>query len=218
MDLIYGTYEGPVPQEQDPSVQALYRASYEIDVFSAARYRLEQVRRLMQEVSEDFDGAIGAAVGAGHTRETVGHPALASGRMRRYYAIDQDTESLAVAGAQPGVVAVQASVRDLLTAGCLPHRVHFVSGAGLFDYLAERTAKGLIRAIKASLEPGGRILIPNVTRTFPDTAYLEAVMEWPLVKRDENDMERLFEGIEGIQRLVQHRDPTGSIVFAEAVF
>ena len=64
--------------------------------------------------------------------------------------------------------------------------------AGLFDYLSQRVCKRLVELFCTMVRPGGRVLVTNVAASNPRKAWMEYVMEWNLIYRDEKDMADLI--------------------------
>jgi hypothetical protein len=67
------------------------------------------------------------------------------------------------------------------------------------------------------LGSGGRLLIPNFTPSLRDIGYLEAFMDWWLLYRDDDDMNRLLGGIpeRDIAESRLFRDRHGNITVLE---
>lgn len=216
MDMIYQLT--PVDSAVEGAAAELHRFATGIAAFRSVRYRRETFRRWMDEAAVRTPGITVASVGAGHLREVEDSLALREKKVGRYSAFDQDQESLAVVerdyGAY-GVVVAPKHVREIIAEGALPEQVDLVHAGGLYDYLTDRTAIPLTRALVASLRPGGTLMIANIVPTCPDIAYLEAVMDWPLVHRDEQDMRRLLDEVPAtrVETIALHRDPDDVMTF-----
>ncbi len=216
MDMIYGL-DPDAPAGQGFAAE-LFGYATGIASFRAVRYRRMMFRSLVDQVSERTPGIDVASVGAGHLREAEDSIGLREGRVNRCLAFDQDRESLAVIErdyAKYGVVPEHKHIREIITDGRLPGKVHLVHAGGLYDYLTDRTAIPLTRSLIASLEPGGTLLVANIVPTSPDIAFLEAVMDWPLVHRDEQDMRRLLDEVPAgrLDTVTLHRDPDDVMSF-----
>ncbi len=129
------------------------------------------------------------SVACGHLREAEWSLALAGNTIGRFIAADQDQDSLDRLAADYGsrfpIIAPTAlSVRDLLGAriGSLG-QFHLIYAAGLYDYLPDAVARALTERLFSLLHPGGRLLVGNFGTGIPETAYMEAVMDWPLLWR-----------------------------------
>jgi hypothetical protein len=122
-------------------------------------------------------------------REVEWSNALATGGVGRLVAADQDELSLAAIRRDycptiPAVEPVACSVRDVLKGGGEKlGRFDLVYSAGLYDYLPKAVAEALTTRLFTMLNPGGRLLIGNFGAGLDETAFMEAVMDWPLIWR-----------------------------------
>jgi hypothetical protein len=62
---------------------------------------------------------------------------------------------------------------------------------GLFDYLADEPAAGLLRMIWHGLAPGGLALVGNFAPHCPTRAYMEWIGNWYLIYRTAEELRRL---------------------------
>lgn len=139
------------------------------------------------------------SLACGHLREAALSRALAERRHRRFLALDQDTESLAVVRGHAGPLGVDAragSVKTVIAArpggGGELGQFDFVYAAGLYDYLNDKVAARLLQALFALAKPGGgKVWIANFLPGIDDVGFMEACMDWWLIYRDEDDMQRL---------------------------
>jgi extracellular factor (EF) 3-hydroxypalmitic acid methyl ester biosynthesis protein len=158
------------------------------------------------------------SIACGHLREGQISGAVRDRRIRAFWALDQDTESLGtVAREQPEVRVVKGSVRSLLAGGAWFPPVDFVYAAGLYDYLDASTAARLTAKMFSLLAPGGRLLVANFAKDHEDAGYMEAVMGWWLIYREEADMESLAGEIAPEEIAWRHvyRDKPESVVYLE---
>jgi SAM-dependent methyltransferase len=63
---------------------------------------------------------------------------------------------------------------------------------GLIDYFADRFVVQLLNVIHAALRAGGRVVLGNFHTGNPDKAVMDHVLDWKLIHRTEDDMNRLF--------------------------
>jgi hypothetical protein len=141
------------------------------------------------------------SLACGHLREVEWSLALAQGSIGRFVAADQDAESLAsiardYAERFPAIQPIEMSVRDVLR-GSARNLGGFdlIYAAGLYDYLPEPVARSLTERLFAMLNDGGRLLIGNYGEGLFDTAYMEAIMNWPLIWRGPVVLEALANDI-----------------------
>lgn len=155
----------------------------------SVRHRRMLLADAIDEAAVATPGAEILSVACGHLREAEWSLALAGTGISRFIAADQDRDSLARLEADygdrfPVIAPTPLSVRDLLggkakTLG----RFNLIYAAGLFDYLPDTVARALTDRLFGLLHPGGRLLIGNFGTGIPETAFMEAVMDWALLWR-----------------------------------
>jgi hypothetical protein len=64
---------------------------------------------------------------------------------------------------------------------------------GLIDYFNDAFVVKLLNFVHEKLRPGGRVILGNFHPRNPTKAMMDHVLDWKLIHRDENDMNRLFE-------------------------
>ncbi len=68
-----------------------------------------------------------------------------------------------------------------------------IYSAGLTDYLDERLFIRLLDRIHEFLNPGGVVIICNFADRYPHKAWVDQLLQWKLIYRDESQMENLFQ-------------------------
>ncbi len=63
---------------------------------------------------------------------------------------------------------------------------------GLIDYLNDKLVGKLLQFVFANLAPGGRVILGNFHPKNPAKEFMDYVLEWNLIHRTEEDMDRLF--------------------------
>jgi CRP-like cAMP-binding protein len=63
---------------------------------------------------------------------------------------------------------------------------------GLTDYLQDRYVVDLMNWAYDRLLPGGTLIIGNVVPSNPDKAYMDHILEWPLIHRSAEELRSLF--------------------------
>lgn len=84
--------------------------------------------------------------------------------------------------------------------------------AGLFDYLSDPVCQRLVELFYDSVAPGGTVLVTNVHLKHPSRGFMEHVLEWTLVLRDENGMRAMAPAG---STCVVYDDTTGENLFLE---
>ena len=87
--------------------------------------------------------------------------------------------------------------------------------SGLFDYLSQRVCRRLNDLFARLLTPGGLMLVTNVSDTNPSRAWMEYVLEWNLIYRDDAAMTEIAPLNGGQFETVLDRDETGVNLFLE---
>ncbi len=83
-----------------------------------------------------------------------------------------------------------------------------VYSIGLIDYLDDRLVVRLMNYIHRILKPGGRVILGNFHPRNPTRRLMDHVLEWRLIHRTEEDMDRLY-------RMSSFGTPTSNIRFEE---
>jgi SAM-dependent methyltransferase len=184
----------------------------------SVRDRLRVLARAIDRAAERREGARVLSLACGHLREAHLSNAVRRGAISELVALDQDPESLAVVEREHGasnVVASRSSVRRFVASGESLGEFDFAYTAGLFDYLEERDGIAVTAALFRSLRPGGRLLIANFAPQLPEIGYMEAVMDWWLIYRDEAAMAVFADAIPqaAIASRSIVRDAGGNIVY-----
>lgn len=68
-----------------------------------------------------------------------------------------------------------------------------VYSLGLIDYFNDSMVIRVIDHIHSVLRPGGRVILGNFHPRNPNKAFLDHVLEWSLIHRTQEDMDRLFQ-------------------------
>jgi extracellular factor (EF) 3-hydroxypalmitic acid methyl ester biosynthesis protein len=154
------------------------------------------------------------AVVSGHLRELDVVRATETRRDFKIVALDQDVESLQEAvNSNPdiNITPINKSISHLFKAqdGA---KYDLIYSAGLFDYLATKTASGLLTRLMEMLAPAGRLVVGNYAPENYGRGYMEGMMGWSLIYRSEAELEVLLESNE--ERRV-YRDEPGNVVYLE---
>ena len=160
------------------------------------------------------------SIACGHLREAKHSRAVSEGRVAEYVAVDQDPESLArVTEELPyrWIKPAACSVRSILSGKVIFSDFDFVYAAGLYDYLTQAVATRLTRVMFGMLRSGGRMLVANFAQSQPECGYMEAFMDWWLIRRDEPEMSALGEEIPAVEVSSRRlfRDVQENVVYLE---
>ena len=207
IDLIYDRVPPPGTTAPGARLFAVTTASMATE---AVRQRAQHARTLVS-AAHARDARV-CVLACGHFREG---DALAGRDLRRFTLVDQDEESLARAGALHGSARLEAAnvFAFLRRAALAGERYDLVYTLGLTDYLDDRAMALLHRMIARVLAPDGRAVLANFRPGLLCTGWMEAVMDWQLIYRDETDLAR-FAPAAGLMATTW-TDPIGQIAWSE---
>jgi SAM-dependent methyltransferase len=217
LDYIYGLERlGPAPEV----VRDLYAWEFQTPSCRSVRARKALLAEQIDLAGSRTPRPRILSLACGHLREAREATLLLDRGAGAFFAVDQDAGSLATVASELaayGVEAVHGSVRGVLARKVAYEDIDLAYAAGLYDYLAEPLAVQLTAKLFAMLHSGGRLLIPNFNPSLRDIGYLEAFMDWWLLYRDEDDMNRLLAAIPEaeIAGARQFRDRHGNITVLE---
>lgn len=149
----------------------------------------------------------------GHFREG---DALIGNDLTNITLVDQDPLSLDQIRAKHGqaITLIEANVfRYLREAAKAGEPFDLIYTLGLTDYLDTRSMRLLHKLMKACLAPKGTLLLANFAPDHLGTGWLDAVMDWQLICRDERELEQYAAEI-GMTPTTW-RDPTGSVAWCQ---
>jgi hypothetical protein len=217
MDYIYGR-TAPEIEQLPATTRGIFHYCTNTSSPEAVRFRRRVLAETIDVAAARAKRSIEVvALAAGHLREADLSSAVRSGSAR-VTAIDQDEESLDVVKneySRFGVQTTPTSVRHLL-AGRADLPVSDLSySAGLYDYLPAAAATRLTTLMFTALRPGGTVLLANFLPGIADVGYMEALMDWHLIYRDDQAMLDLTAGVPRgeVAAIEQFHDPFDNIGF-----
>jgi extracellular factor (EF) 3-hydroxypalmitic acid methyl ester biosynthesis protein len=172
--------------------RALFNVATSTPVAAAVRERSVLIQEAIADLNTRGGGAI-TTIACGHARELDGL-GQASANALRFWGMDQDARSIARCQTRFTGRATSfhvGSVRDVLTGKRRLAPARLIYASGLFDYLEPRAGALLVKRMFGALEPGGSLLVPNLTPANDEIAYMEAIMDWWMVYRTEAEMRQL---------------------------
>ncbi len=217
LDLLY-LHPAQRPVFADDVSRRVYSVCQGAKVARSVRYRRMLLADAIDRAAIATPQASILSLACGHLREVEWSNALATGGVGRLVAADQDELSLAsirrdYGATMPAIETVACSVRDVLKGGGAKlGRFDLVYSAGLYDYLPKPVAETLTARLFAMLNPGGRLLIGNFGAGLDETAFMEAVMDWPLIWRAPEAVAAFSALIDpaSIAQTHVYADPTGT--------
>jgi len=159
------------------------------------------------------------SVANGHMRELdliVGDERV---RDATFIAIDSDELSLQEAARSYGYLDIHSlpvPLTHLLRERRPPRRFDLIYSAGLLDYLSDRAVAALLQNLFARLNPGAIVLLGNFAPDTHGRGYLEFMMDWSLIYRDEKDLADIArDTLPPNASYRTFRDEPGNVVYLE---
>lgn len=145
------------------------------------------------------------------------------GTQASFTCLDQDEESLKHAQKQIGSIErfvksgfefnfKNLAIRNVIAAGLPDNGYDLIYSAGLFDYLTDPVAQMAAQKMMASLKPGGKLIIGNFSTNNSWAPLMELILDWNLIYRSPEDMERLFKPLGS--KIHVEKEPLGVNLFA----
>ena len=162
---------------------------------------VEEIRKTIETRAGDVTRVVSLACGPARELFDV-YAELTDPAALRSTLIDIDAEALAMVeqrrdeqGLQNSMDLVQSNLVYLAT-GRQQLEVEdqdLVYSIGLIDYFNDKFVVALLNFAFGILRPGGRVILGNFHPRNPDKAFMDHVLDWKLIHRDEVAMDRLFE-------------------------
>jgi len=222
LDYMYGVEHPQFMPELDLTEEerSLFELSTNADCTTASRNRLHIAVDALDKCAHTFEKPRALSVACGHARETLLSDAVSEGLFDEVILLDQDPHSLGYIrqnSYHPSVKTIEASISLLLKTQELPGPFQLVYSLGLYDYLPQSLAERLTCSLFSRLAPGGRLLVGNYNTSLIDGAFMEAVMDWWLIYRTDEEMRQLAQGIpeNEIRELQVFKEQRGVISFLD---
>jgi len=115
--------------------------------------------------------------------------------------VDIDPEALQYTNQHVNIFPHRASIRLMSenvikwALGRVTHQLgnlDIIYSAGLCDYLDPRLFRALVKRCYAHLNPGGTLLLGNF-RSYPDSLFLDKLLKWELIYREDEELRELFD-------------------------
>lgn len=209
--LIDYLYDRSPPQDTSELGKNLFDATTNFQASQGVRQRREFAAELLAQ--SYTEGHKICVLACGHFREGDN---LAGEDLSNITLVDQDALSLLSViekfGKSP--VLEEANVfRFLKSARASGQRYDLIYTLGLTDYLDDRAMLLLHKLAKDCLSPDGTFLLANFVSHHLAVGWMEAVMDWHLIYRTEEDL--AFFAREAGMKSATWRDTSGSIAWCK---
>lgn len=213
-DLIDMIYTRRPPAGGTPAGLDLFATSIEFQASEGVRKRRDFAESELLKAHKAGKRILSLA--CGHFREGT---LLIGQDLGNITVVDQDQLSLDVVRADHGhrLNCVEANViRFLKSAALRGEQWDYIYTLGLTDYFDERAMALFHKLLKPCLAPDGHILLANFVPDHLAVGWMDAVMDWQLICRTEQDLENHARAVGFTPRT--WRDETDSIAYCEMKF
>ena len=224
LDYIYGSGNvRPMIDGASQLGQRLYAYDRDTPAPAAVRNRLRMAAEEVDRMASTGAQPHVLSIACGHLREAQLLKSLRNGTLGRFVGADQDPLSVELVRHEwghMGVEARQCDARTLIRRGLATlGRFDFIYSLGLYDYLSDRAAARLLATAVDMLNPGGKVWIANFLPDIWTAAYMEAVMDWWLIYRSQDQLGSLADAVDPA-KIASRRvfvEPANNVAFLEVV-
>jgi extracellular factor (EF) 3-hydroxypalmitic acid methyl ester biosynthesis protein len=222
-ELVDFMYRVCLPDSETTEVgKGIFDVTINAPAPQSVRERRTIIASMIDELSQDIDDLRILSIACGHLREASISTAVMNGKVKEFFALDQDALSLEVVKSelsQYNVKPIHAPIKSLFTNGHEFRDLDFVYSAGLYDYLPQSVAIKLTARMFGMLKSGGKLLVANFAPCLRDIGYMETFMQWKLIYRNEAQVEDFAGLIPNNEIAGQRRfwDQAGNVIYLEIV-
>lgn len=210
-ELIDLLYDRQAPDGTSPLGASLLEVTSMVSSSAAVRHRRDVAASKFEAAWRC--GKRICVLACGHLREADG---LTGEELINVVGVDLDLSSLERVWRRHGsaIELIEDNALTYLRSSARAGRqFDYIYTLGLTDYFDEREMLFLHCLMKRCLAPGGELMVANFLPDHLALGWMDAVMDWNLVYRTEEDMHRYAASIGFAART--SRDPTDTIVFSE---
>jgi SAM-dependent methyltransferase len=179
----------------EPAGQAVKNRGY---------YLLEKIKETVKNSKNDTIRILAVASGPAMEQQLFLRDCKEfHGKNIEFLCIDQDEESLKHAQRQAQSIErfvnsgfkfrySNLAIKNILGRGLPEGDFDLIYSAGLFDYFSDPVAQAAGVKLFGGLAPGGRLIIGNFSTLNPCVPFMEMVLDWHLIYRSPEVMQKLF--------------------------
>ncbi len=141
-----------------------------------------------------------ASIASGHGREFEYLPEATLRNIKSVLAVDSDDRSLSTLQETSlnSVNVTPINKNVFKTKLSMYGNNDLVYSLGLFDYLNDDLAVKVLENMCSSVKPGGTVIVANLHHQAANLGYCEAIMDWWMITRSEDDLLGLSERVQNI--------------------
>lgn len=193
MDFAYGhpsilseiSASGPIGAQ-------IYNQTSRAPQSASARQRIGLIAAEIDALASSENKHVIMSIASGHARELESIEECTRTKLSCFIAVDADAQSFVEAEKSAGKInftgirrnVIKSALSDLPTAS-------LVYSLGLFDYLNENDAEAVLLKIWDQTKSGGKTIIANLSPAATNLGYCEAIMDWWMIPRSEESLQKL---------------------------
>lgn len=217
IDYIY-LMDGPRPEDTLIG-REIWHYCMQMYSCKAVRYRAQLMAEFIEKLASQIGTALEVfAIASGYLREfnALTNPTQS---IKTFYAIDAEQTCVShinthLAGLHAGVSATKQDLLRLILGKDQQQAFDLVYALGIFDYLEDKLAIRLINRMLGMCKTGGKVLFANFCPGITEQGYMEFIMDWYLIYRDESGIRNLLNQVSVNHQIVdEFRDPWGRIIY-----
>ncbi|MGP3004497.1 hypothetical protein [Serratia bockelmannii] len=212
-------YSGVVPPQTTLHGHGIFECTTRSSMGLSVLFRRTLLTAYINDAVLKNQSARILSVASGHCRELSGSIALSDIYKGEVIAFDQDALSCSeVDSVYHGrVKTIVSGVKNLWRSSHSElGQFDLIYSSGLYDYLPGAQALKLSKVLKLMLKPGGRLVVGNFNPTSTGRGYLELVMDWHLIYRNQQELSSLFNDFKGFSKSI-YDDPYHNITYIDII-
>ncbi len=161
------------------------------------------------------------SIASGHLRE-LSYVDSFDSKIKNFVGLDQDENSNAEARKSfpyKNLFVFDESIRYVLSRKLPEQSFDLVYSTGLFDYLDDKLAAKMTSRMFDLVASGGSMIIPNFAKGMPEQGYMEAIMDWYLIYRDEVQLFNFMSELDmsEVESYDIYSDPSGNVLYLKVI-
>lgn len=192
-------------------------------VKNRGKYLCAKIQNLITESKKNHIKILSVASGPALEVQTfLTNKSFPKGKTVEFHFIDQDEEALK--HAQKEILSLERfvksgykfefhnlAIKNILGRGIPNPGFDLIYSAGLFDYFTDPVATAAGHVFFKALNEDGITIIGNFSKSNPNIPFMELVLDWHLIYRDDEDLLKLFGGVS--PKISIEREPLGINLF-----
>lgn len=212
-------YSGTPPPQATPHGLGIFKCTTQSSMGLSVLFRRTLLTAYINNAVLKDQSARILSIASGHCREVSGSIVLSDTYKGDFIAFDQDDISCSeVDYVYHGKVkTIVSKVKNIWPPSSLElGQFDLIYSSGLYDYLPNSHALKLSNALKARLKPRGRLVVGNFSPTSTGRGYLDLIMDWRLIYRNQKELINLFGDLKEFNKNV-YDDPYQNITYIDII-